>query len=300
MRGDWVLRRRDGRKHAYSDMAYMNSLIYQELPMDKLPNQFGVFQNRIMELLYANGWGSWQCHVDTNYPSLTFEAVCPHKQTCVHQISQGLFVEGIHGAEIAETIFQRMLSACKAHGPMLPPGQYLYTLQSAEPMGYMTYAGTLIDAQELKATYGDMVAKMQAEIMTKMEQYIWNAPNAPWPSSMAKEHPLTGLVRLFPNLSAYSAPCPVCKTASGPLGRIIPHINDNHQWTREQIADWLDTLDVDLTAKPQAKEEENAQPSPSPDEVKEPVNIDWSQYLNYEGIINTANLQYLKGSLGGY
>jgi len=27
----------------------------------------------------------------------------------------------------------------------------------------------------------------------------------------------------------------------------IQHLNDEHKWTREAIADWLDTLDVDLT-----------------------------------------------------
>lgn len=26
-------------------------------------------------------------------------------------------------------------------------------------------------------------------------------------------------------------------------------LNDNHGWTREQIADWLDSLDIDLTIK---------------------------------------------------
>lgn len=29
--------------------------------------------------------------------------------------------------------------------------------------------------------------------------------------------------------------------------RMIVHLNDNHRWSREQIADWLETLDVDLT-----------------------------------------------------
>lgn len=28
---------------------------------------------------------------------------------------------------------------------------------------------------------------------------------------------------------------------------VIVHLNDNHRWRREQIADWLETLDVDLT-----------------------------------------------------
>jgi hypothetical protein len=32
-----------------------------------------------------------------------------------------------------------------------------------------------------------------------------------------------------------------------PLSEVIVHLNDHHRWTREQIAGWLDTLDVDLT-----------------------------------------------------
>ncbi len=30
------------------------------------------------------------------------------------------------------------------------------------------------------------------------------------------------------------------------IANTIIHLNDDHRWTREQIADWLDTLDVDL------------------------------------------------------
>lgn len=36
------------------------------------------------------------------------------------------------------------------------------------------------------------------------------------------------------------------------LNAIIIHLNDGHKWTREQIADWLDTLDIDLTLQPAA------------------------------------------------
>lgn len=35
-----------------------------------------------------------------------------------------------------------------------------------------------------------------------------------------------------------------------PLRIIIIGLNDRHRWTRDQIADWLETLDVDLEFKP--------------------------------------------------
>lgn len=51
--------------------------------------------------------------------------------------------------------------------------------------------------------------------------------------------------------------CPVKDCASyGPfskkvkLSSLIQHLNDkSHQWSREQIADWLETLDIDIKAK---------------------------------------------------
>ena len=35
----------------------------------------------------------------------------------------------------------------------------------------------------------------------------------------------------------------------GSLKHVIINLNDQHRWTREQIADWLDTLDIDLRFK---------------------------------------------------
>lgn len=37
---------------------------------------------------------------------------------------------------------------------------------------------------------------------------------------------------------------------------LIMHLNDSHKWTREQIADWLETLDVDLSFKTKENEDE--------------------------------------------
>lgn len=33
------------------------------------------------------------------------------------------------------------------------------------------------------------------------------------------------------------------------IRQLVMHLNDDHKWTREEIADWLDTLDVDLAFK---------------------------------------------------
>jgi hypothetical protein len=36
--------------------------------------------------------------------------------------------------------------------------------------------------------------------------------------------------------------CPECH-GKRVLARLIPHINDDHGWTREQIADWVATIE---------------------------------------------------------
>lgn len=37
------------------------------------------------------------------------------------------------------------------------------------------------------------------------------------------------------------------QTAFFYLRTTIGHLNDEHGWSREEIADWLDTLDIDFT-----------------------------------------------------
>jgi len=41
--------------------------------------------------------------------------------------------------------------------------------------------------------------------------------------------------------------CPHCDTWSGAIDQTVIHLNDSAKWTREQVADWLDSLDVDLS-----------------------------------------------------
>jgi hypothetical protein len=40
---------------------------------------------------------------------------------------------------------------------------------------------------------------------------------------------------------------PLYKGLTSKVCDIIIELNDSFEWTREQIADWLDTLDIDLT-----------------------------------------------------
>lgn len=68
-----------------------------------------------------------------------------------------------------------------------------------------------------------------------------------------EELPQTDFEELSKSLpgSHVSVDCPVCDKSSHRelLPDIIIHLNDEHHWTREQIADWLETLDIDLEFK---------------------------------------------------
>ena len=63
-----------------------------------------------------------------------------------------------------------------------------------------------------------------------------------------EEHQLGRMVRLhslFPLLNDINGlSCPVCEdVGEGHDENTIPHLNDEHRWTREQIADWIQGIE---------------------------------------------------------
>lgn len=57
-------------------------------------------------------------------------------------------------------------------------------------------------------------------------------------------HPDYGLLRdRFPVLNTPDVGCPVCGFIEQNLGFIVWHLNDSHRWTRERIADWIETIE---------------------------------------------------------
>jgi hypothetical protein len=72
--------------------------------------------------------------------------------------------------------------------------------------------------------------------------------------------PQSKLLRRFPALNQRIHRCPGCNpgaddTHDAPswydrlVWDLIQHLNDFHKWTREEIADWLESTDLDLTLK---------------------------------------------------
>jgi len=58
------------------------------------------------------------------------------------------------------------------------------------------------------------------------------------PGDPSKTRPTKDLDRVFNCLESTIRKCPACQKTLG-LAVIIVHLNDDHCWSREQIADWV-------------------------------------------------------------
>jgi hypothetical protein len=67
------------------------------------------------------------------------------------------------------------------------------------------------------------------------------------------------LAKRYPVLRAMNLmACPACGATE--IGSMVPHVNDSHGWTREQIADWVATIEAQ-------QEQPTEQPQPVSVEV---------------------------------
>lgn len=137
------------------------------------------------------------------------------------------------------------------------------------------HSGGSIEAEN--GTFGSLTgdALSVSETMKKMQQQIhytsqmtggWNHPNNPAADIYAE----TAAQREARMLEQRSNELPGVNTwvkypcecgGQGRIRGIIMHLNDAHRWTREAIADWLDSVDcpengIDLAFKVPEKEEE--------------------------------------------
>lgn len=67
------------------------------------------------------------------------------------------------------------------------------------------------------------------------------------------------LKALFP-ITASIVRCPSCAGTPAVLSACIVHLNDAHRWTREQIADWVETLEQASTIRAETGEVPEAGP----------------------------------------
>jgi hypothetical protein len=103
--------------------------------------------------------------------------------------------------------------------------------------------------------------KSICEVAKKLTQeYVINNPH--WAEPVEPEESYAdwarGIMALVPDITKIRVSCPACDSTDEEVPKTdiwtcIVDLNDDHKWTREQIADWLDTLHdsgiIDLTLK---------------------------------------------------
>ena len=95
------------------------------------------------------------------------------------------------------------------------------------------------------------------------EPGVYVPPGSPVGGSGTKETDSTVVIleNLFPALKTMKSggcPAPFSSRCLFPrekvtLAALVMHLNDAHEWTRERIADWLETLPIDLTIQAVSK-----------------------------------------------
>lgn len=163
---------------------------------------------RVPQSCYGPGW----CYVDYWRP------VCEHGETVSHKRA-----ECSHGATAAHAL--PSVECWQCHGE----GRYDY---GSKEVHYRWDGGPLrIDSFDgYPIAGGETVTTVKAV------------------ESGSKSYGDSGdlLKSVIPALSI-SVQCPHCTDVKVSLESVVIHLNDSAKWTREQVADWLDTLNLDLT-----------------------------------------------------
>ena len=134
----------------------------------------------------------------------------------------------------ADDIFGRAMYSCKMHSPI---PIYLSPLV-AEGEFKIAPSPVFTDFAKLLQPLQDSMLKFSMEIKAFAPAFS---------VTQIDGHPvLRELTQVCPALATDEFKCPECMYLAV-LGGIIPHLNDVHVWSRDAIADWLESLDVDLT-----------------------------------------------------
>jgi hypothetical protein len=144
--------------------------------------------------------------------------------------------------------------------------RYRLILHAQSPITEVTYCFSehvlaLPHSEEIiDRTLADVVRSMAENWSPEGKARFWSAyrHNTPTPITIPappgpKANAIVGdLVAAIPALAEFRTTCPevgctrYVLEGGARLTTVVPHLNDHHRWSREEIADWLETLDVDL------------------------------------------------------
>lgn len=161
--------------------------------------------------------------------SLSYFVYCPHGKNYERLVSLDYLTYSFTDVTmLADLIFREMVNQC-----------LIDHLDTAEKP---SYGLTLGDIPSFPSPFS----------------IAFSIAGSPVPGFTETDKIVSDLTKLVPALKDFKTKCPWCTCnniacMTLPIPSIVMHLNDIHKWTREQIADWLDTLDVDLTIKPVEK-----------------------------------------------
>lgn len=96
-------------------------------------------------------------------------------------------------------------------------------------------------------------SKVTWDDVEKYKQLYFNTPTTTTSTSGygTGSSILKQLRQVFGDIFSELVSCPSCEGSYIiSLGEMIQHLNDSpHNWSRESIADWIETLDIDINAK---------------------------------------------------
>lgn len=168
----------------------------------------------------------------------------------------------VHGSLVNITNLEHYDACGKMSQVAASHGLYLQGTQRSQTGAYTTFEFRCRHGVWLRESVNDQVMYQAKNIDDILAVVVWRVkqwcicdhlqmPVASYdaPSSQVIDE----LITLAPVLDTSMQYCPDCSNWSPPnsfrltLGSVIIHLNDHHHWTRERIADWLDTLNIDLT-----------------------------------------------------
>lgn len=243
-----------------------------------------VFIQEIQKLANPMEWSGPTIESVYGQDSVIVRMACSHGQMIEEMISYTVW-EGSLPVPLANLVMQRFQHRCQSeHANIPPPGQFVYSLASPEPIAYAAN-NVIYKIEDFKIQYAAEYAKLVESQMQSLYS-TGDAIGGSWSFTPTYSSGigyggtgsiLTELLSICPGLGSVQRPCPdtSCAEYSGHpilLPNLIQHVNDRHQWSREKIAEWLDIIaiedpTVDLTIKPKEKKSEQPSIGPSAEEV---------------------------------
>jgi hypothetical protein len=177
------------------------------------------------------GWGAITVYQEIDIMCIRVLSVCPHGEEI------GCFVsdEAIYlfKGNLDDVIRDTLERSCNLKHVV--PGPYVPDPSASQVYEPPPYIGSYITESQWK---------------------VWLPSPIPKELTLAGPTPAQEVSEIVPALTRHIVPCPregSCGKNNLQLDRAIIHLNDSHEWSREKIADWLDSLDIDLTIQPKSK-----------------------------------------------